>query len=84
MKRINIAIKEKMHLRIKVASAIREEAMNDYILRAIKEQVERDKAIIKWFGLKMEMKLINISTRKCLQYLNGRHIVFLYQPYGGF
>ncbi|MBN1156173.1 toxin-antitoxin system HicB family antitoxin [Candidatus Woesearchaeota archaeon] len=47
MKRLNIALEEKQHIRAKVAAALKEKSLNEYIVNAIMEQIEKDKSLLK-------------------------------------
>ncbi len=47
MKRVNIPIKDEIHVKAKIISAITNTTLSDYLQKAIEDAIEKDKEIIK-------------------------------------
>jgi len=53
MKRVNIAIRDEMHVKAKIISALTNKTLSDYLQKAVEDAIEKDKDIIK--GINQEI-----------------------------
>ncbi len=50
MKKVNIGLKEKVHMQAKIMSVVKGVSLNQFIEKAIETAIEKDKNIIKELG----------------------------------
>ena len=50
MKKVNIGLKEKVHMQAKIISVVKGVSLNQFIEEAIEKAIEKDKSIIKELG----------------------------------
>ena len=50
MKKVNIGLKDKVHMQAKIISVVTGVSLNQYIEKAIEKALEKDKHIIKELG----------------------------------
>ncbi|MFW5852884.1 MAG: hypothetical protein ACOCUR_02545 [Nanoarchaeota archaeon] len=50
MKKVNIGLKDKVHMQAKIISVVTGVSLNQYIEQAIEKAIEKDKNIIKELG----------------------------------
>ena len=50
MKKVNIGLKDKVHMQAKIISVVTGISLNEYIEKAIENAIEKDKKIIKDLG----------------------------------
>ena len=50
MKKVNIGLKEKIHMQAKIISVVKGISLNRYIEEAIEKAIEKDKHVIKELG----------------------------------
>ena len=50
VKRVNIGLDEKIHTQAKLISILKKITLNDYLKKAIKDSIDKDKQLIKKLG----------------------------------
>ena len=50
MKKVNIGLKEKVHMQAKIISVLKGVSLNKYIEEALEKAIEKDKNLIKELG----------------------------------
>ena len=50
MKKVNIGLKEKVHMQAKIISVVKGISLNQYIEQALEKAIDNDKNIIKELG----------------------------------
>ncbi|MFH1510826.1 MAG: hypothetical protein ABIF10_03980 [Candidatus Woesearchaeota archaeon] len=46
-RKVNIFLKDRIHTEAKIASVLNKETLNNFLARAIRESVEKDKALLQ-------------------------------------